>query len=169
MIFGLPALKASLWGNALLGALLVLTFTVQQARVSTAQLSAANSARDLAEANRAVSAEREQFQVRARESERTYAAGVAAAQQMYLEETNRAQAESEKLVAHLRDGTVRLRQQWQGCVAAARVPEAADSVGGPDAAANDRTESAGRIVRAAAGCDAQVRGLQAVIKSWSDE
>ena len=74
-----------------------------------------------------------------------------------------AQAAAERVAADLRAGNLQLRDRWQGCQA--RLSGAAIAAGEPDAAARDREESAGRIVRAAAECDAQVRGLQALIRA----
>jgi hypothetical protein len=85
---------------------------------------------------------------------------VAAEYQRGLED---ARLTSDRVVADLRAGNLRLRKQWQGCEA--RVSEAAASPSEPDAGADDRAESARRIVRAAAECDAQVKGLQALVKA----
>lgn len=74
-----------------------------------------------------------------------------------------AQMVADRVVDDLRAGNLRLRRQWQGCEA--RVPEAPASSSEPDAAPADREGSAGRIVRAAAACDAQVTALQALVKA----
>lgn len=73
----------------------------------------------------------------------------------------------ESVVADLSAGRLRMQQRWQGCEAM-RVSEAASGSGELDAGARDREESAGRIVRAAAECDAQVRGLQSILRSERD-
>lgn len=76
----------------------------------------------------------------------------------------------EKAMAHarrlagLRAGNLRLRDQWQGCKARG-VPGVAGTASEPDAAGDGRAESAGRIVRAADECAAQVSGLQDFIRS----
>lgn len=85
---------------------------------------------------------------------------VAAEYQRGLED---ARLTSERVVDDLRAGNLRLRRQWQGCEA--RVSEAPAGPGEPDAAPADRAGSAGRIVRAAAACDAQVTALQALVRS----
>lgn len=85
--------------------------------------------------------------------------------QKYEQEKQDAEQRAEKLAADLRTGAVRLRQRWQGCPASPGVSAVAASTGITDAAAEDRSESAARIVRAAAECDAQVRGLQAIIRA----
>lgn len=85
---------------------------------------------------------------------------VAAEYQRGLED---ARLTSDRVVADLRAGNLRLRRQWQGCEN--RMPEAPASAREPDAAATDRNESAGRIVRAAAACDAQVTALQALVRA----
>lgn len=94
-----------------------------------------------------------------------YALAMEAAAKTYEQEKQDAEIRAEKLAADLRAGAVRLRERWQGCSASTSVPALAASTGQPDAGAEDRSESAARIVRAAADCDAQVRGLQAVIRA----
>ncbi len=66
--------------------------------------------------------------------------------------------EQQRLVADLRAGNVRLREQWAGC----RSQVSGDAGAGqePDAGADDRAASAGRVVRAADDADIQIRGLQ---------
>lgn len=66
------------------------------------------------------------------------------------------------VTADLRAGNLRLQHRWAGCETQ-RLADAAAVAGELDAAARDREESAGRIVRAAAECDAQVRGLQELL------
>jgi Bacteriophage lysis protein. len=73
-----------------------------------------------------------------------------------------AKATSDRVVADLRSGNLRLQQRWATQVLASQAATAAGP-GGADAGADDRAESAGRIVRAAAECDAQVRGLQDIL------
>ena len=74
-----------------------------------------------------------------------------------------AQATAQRTVADLRAGNLVLRERWSACEAAANVPRPASDPGQPDAGADDRAASAGRIVQAAAQCDAQVRGLQRLL------
>ena len=84
----------------------------------------------------------------------------------YERERDDAQQHADKLAADLRAGAIRLRQRWQApACPAGDMPATAASASEFDAAAADRAESAARIVRAAAECDAQVRGLQAVIRA----
>lgn len=85
-----------------------------------------------------------------------------AASNSYEEGKRDAEANANTLAAELRAGTVRLHRRWAGCEAERRADTAAHS-GELDAGAQDRAASAGRIVRAAAECDAQVRGLQAIL------
>lgn len=66
-------------------------------------------------------------------------------------------------VAGLRAGNLVLRDRWASCQASVGVPRPATNTGEPDAGTADRNESAGRIVQAAAQCDAQVRGLQQLL------
>lgn len=73
-----------------------------------------------------------------------------------------AEATGAAVTADLRAGNLRLQRRWAGCETQ-RLSDAAAVAGELDAAARDREESAGRIVRAAAQCDAQVRGLQELL------
>jgi hypothetical protein len=83
-----------------------------------------------------------------------------AASEAYERGRKDAEAIGEAVAADLRAGALRLQQRWSGCEAARRLPGPAAPAAESDAAAGDREESAARIVRAAAECDAQVRGLQ---------
>lgn len=75
-----------------------------------------------------------------------------------------AEATAVAVVDDLRAGNLRLRGYWAGCETQ-RLSLSAALAAEPDAAARDREESAGRIVRAAAECDAQVVGLQGLLKA----
>ena len=74
-----------------------------------------------------------------------------------------AEATAKRTVADLRAGNLVLRNRWTACEASADLPAAAADPSEPDAGTADRAESAGRIVQAAAQCDAQVRGLQELL------
>lgn len=73
-----------------------------------------------------------------------------------------AELESKRITVELRTGALKLQRYWASCETQ-RLSEAAASASEPDAETRNREESAGRIVRAAAQCDAQVRGLQELI------
>lgn len=79
----------------------------------------------------------------------------------YEKERDDAQRASDRLIADLRAGNQRLHERWQATVATAELSATAAAASQPDGRADDRIESAGRAVSAAAQCDAQVRGLQA--------
>ena len=72
-----------------------------------------------------------------------------------------AQTTAQSVVDGLRAGTVKLRAHWDACETQRLADGTAASVE-LGTAARDREESAGRIVRAAAECDAQVIGLQRI-------
>lgn len=103
--------------------------------------------------------------VEARARERQHSETMARIGAAHQQELTRVQADHDRLVDDLRTGIVRLQQRWAGCPAAAGVPGTGASGPGADAGARDREASAGRIVRAAAECDAQVRGLQSIIRA----
>lgn len=104
------------------------------------------------------------FQAEARQQEHRHAADMDRVAQQYLEELSNAKAESDRVVADLRAGTLRLQDRWRGCGEPPAVPDTGAGSGTPDAVAADREASAGRIVQAAAECEAQVMGLQEIIR-----
>ncbi len=95
----------------------------------------------------------------------TIAANRLAAQ--YEKERIDAQAVSDRVVAELRSGNVRLHQRWRAAVATSQLSAAAAAGAQSDGGTNDRIESAGRAIGAAAQCDAQVKGLQAFARLCS--
>jgi len=97
-----------------------------------------------------------------RQLEQALATAQAGVSEAYEKGKKDAEATGAAVTADLRAGNLRLQQRWAGCETQ-RLSDAAAVAGEPDAAAGDREESAGRIVRAAAQCDAQVRGLQELL------
>ncbi len=75
-----------------------------------------------------------------------------------------AEATAKRTVADLRAGNLVLRDRWASCQASSGLPRPTAAPGEPDAGTADRAESAGRIVQAAAQCDAQVKGLQELLR-----
>lgn len=150
----------SILSRVLLGAVLLLVGVAVWQRGTVAQ---AERARDNAQTAKAV-AEQERdnaIAVIAVERQRVKRADTIAAKT--LEEMRDAESKGAAVADGLRAGNLRLQQRWAGCEA--RVSDLAASTGQPDGAADDRADSAGRIVRAAAACDAQVRGLQALVRA----
>ena len=82
----------------------------------------------------------------------------------YEKGKNDAEAAAKRTIADLRNGTVVMRERWTACKASADLPAATAGSSEPDAAAADREQSAVRIVQAAAQCDAQVKGLQELLR-----
>ena len=101
---------------------------------------------------------------KARDREREAAKRANAIAAKYEQDKIDAEAAAKRTADDLRAGNLRLRQQWEGCKAGG-VPQVNRAAGQPDAAADDRAESAGRIVAAADQCDAQVKGLQQFVLS----
>ena len=97
-----------------------------------------------------------------RQLEQDLATAQAGVSEAYEKGKGDAEATGAAVTAGLRAGNLRLQQRWAGCEKQ-RLSDATAPAGEPDAAAGDREESAGRIVRAAAQCDAQVRGLQELL------
>lgn len=97
-----------------------------------------------------------------RQLEQDLATAQAGVSEAYEKGKKDAEATGAAVAADLRAGNLRLQQRWAGCETQ-RLSDSAAVAGELDAAARDREESAGRIVRAAAQCDAQVRGLQELL------
>lgn len=96
----------------------------------------------------------------AREEEADKAARAALVAEAYEKGKLDAEELGKAAVADLVAEHRQLRKRWAACSAAIGVPTPIDSTGIADAEAASRAESAGRIVRAAAECEAQVVGLQ---------
>lgn len=97
-----------------------------------------------------------------RKLEQDLAAAQAGVSEAYEKGKKDAEATGVAVAADLRAGNLRLQQRWAGCKTQ-RLSDSAAAAGKLDAAVRDREESAGRIIRAAAQCDAQVRGLQKLL------
>lgn len=93
--------------------------------------------------------------------ERSNATKASALAAQFEKEKADAQAVSERVVADLRAGNLRLHQRWQAAVATSELSSAAAAASGVNGGAADREASAGRIIGAASACEAQVAGLQA--------
>ncbi|HDS1303531.1 TPA: endopeptidase [Stenotrophomonas maltophilia] len=151
--------------RALIVAILLLLAVVvwQRGSVSIAHRAAdqAASSRDAMEAERDAARAEANAAAETLKAERISASAANALASKYEKEKNDAQNASDRLVADLLAGNQRLHQRWQASVATAELSAAAAAASQPDGRADDRIESAGRAVGAAAQCDAQVRGLQA--------
>lgn len=124
-------------------------------------------ATELAQARAETKAAQESARLQAEQAKRyqTRSESMAATATQYQEALKDANRKHDRTVADLRSGNLRLSKLWQGC--ASRVSptgEATSGESGADGDADDRAESAGRIVRAAAECDAQVIGLQKILR-----
>jgi hypothetical protein len=99
------------------------------------------------------------YRNREREMGETFIAATA----RHAKDLTRAQTERDRLVDDLRTGARRLQDRWAGCVSASA--QAPGRAGAPDAAADDRRRSAGRIVAAADACAADVIALQSILSA----
>jgi hypothetical protein len=105
-------------------------------------------------------------QARVREAEYEHAVAIATITKKLERERFHAQAKAARVVADLRAGNLRLREQWRSC---ASVPAAAADPADPDGTAELRAADAGNLVRAGAECDARIRGLQSVVRQVAGE
>ena len=128
---------------------------LQTYRLDAAKLALATAQRDAAAAQAAA-----ELDARTREYQTTVAFNKV--QTDTGKAIDNAKKSSAVLVADLRAGNRRLRDDWSGC-SADRVSIIAAAAVGADAAEQRRADSAGRIIGAADACDAQVKGLQALL------
>ncbi len=105
---------------------------------------------------------------KARDQEREAARRANAIAAKYEQDKIDAEAAAKRTADDLRTGNLRLRERWQGCEAR-RMSDANGAAGQPDESADDRAESAGRIIRAAREADDQIRALQDFIRSERQE
>lgn len=134
---------------------LLAALTVQTTRLQRAQMQAVTLRLEAEQA-------RLDATTTARHAEQRMAEAHAAAGEQYEKGKQDAEAAADSVVAGLRAGALKLRREWAGCETS-RLSDAAAATREFDAAEQRRAESAARIVRAAYECDAQVRGLQAIV------
>lgn len=101
----------------------------------------------------------------ARQAEQAQGQALAGIGAKHEEDREAAEAVPAAVVADLRAGNVRLRQEWAGCETRL-LSQAVASTVERDAAARLREEAAGRIVRIGRDADDQVRACQAVISEY---
>lgn len=158
----LGGIRATVFAGIALLALLLAG--VQTWRLDSAQGALADMALQVAKDQAALAAAQVEASESARMDEQNMARAANAAAAAYEQGKADAEQAAADVVAGLRAGNLRLRDQWQGCKARG-VPGVAGTASEPDAAGDGRAESAGRIVRAADECAAQVSGLQDFIRS----
>lgn len=101
--------------------------------------------------------------VAAKRAESAQAGAIHAAIEKFREDQANAKDTGKAVTAGLNNGTVRLREHWQGCPK--HLPTAAAGSERSDEGARLRAASAGRVVATGADADAQVTALQAIIRS----
>jgi hypothetical protein len=101
----------------------------------------------------------------ARKAEQGKAAEIAGIAEQYEQDKVDAKADSDRAVADLRNGNTRLRQLWQAERATDSLSDAATATRHADEITRLREEAVGRIRGIGAEADAQIRGLQEVVKA----
>lgn len=125
--------------------------SIQTVRLHRSQLALVTIQRDAAKAQA-------DAQAAARKAEQDMAQAVADADAQYERGKQDAQATADRVAADLRAGTLRLRREWAQCETG-RLSAGAAAARELGEAEQQRIESAGRIVRAAAECDAHTAAL----------
>lgn len=147
---------------------LVLLVLWQEYRVNAAQTAEAEASTALATAQAGWEKSRADAVSEALEAERDDAAQKAkAAEQFEKDKADAVETES-RVVADLAGDVLRLRKHWTACESR-RVSEADAAAAELDEATRLRNEAAAAVVRVGADCDAQVRGLQAVVSIHRSE
>ena len=162
----LGGIRATVFAGIALLALLLAG--VQTWRLDSAQDALADMALQAAKDQAAIAAAQVEASESARQVEHEMANAANAAAASYEQGKRDAEQAARVVVAGLRAGNLRLRDQWQGCKARG-VPGVAGAASEPDAASADRNDSAGRIIGAGAACDAQVIGLQELIRAYRSQ
>jgi hypothetical protein len=144
---------------------------LQSIRLADARTDAATAESERDALALSVAEQRTAHEVAMREKDARQRQALRAVAQIYEQEKSNAQAAHDQVVADLRAGLVRLRERWTcpAPAAAADLPATAGSAAVADALAELRAASAARVVRAGAECDAQVRGLQAVVLAYQEQ
>lgn len=99
----------------------------------------------------------------ARADERTRTLAMADIAAQHERDKDDAQEAGALVTADLAADNLRLRRHWQACIATSELSATASAARERDATIQLQRDSAGRIVRAVAECDAQGRAAQAVI------
>lgn len=105
-------------------------------------------------------------QAKAQKATQEASEALADAATQYEKGKNDAQVTADRTIADLRSGAIVLRQRWKACSASAGHPATAATTGQPDAAADIQFTGPSDLVRVAETCDAQVTGLQQVIRGY---
>lgn len=122
---------------------------------------------EIAALERNAAIERADAQAEARAIEQAITRAVDEIAQNFLREVDDAQAKADGVIADLHAGNVRLRQEWRGCEAA-RLSDAATAAAELDELAELRAAGVADLVRFGSECDARIRGLQSVIRAYTD-
>jgi hypothetical protein len=101
-----------------------------------------------------------EFAEAAREAEQEQAKKYAEVEARHQQELSDARKAGERVAAELRNGSLRLRDEWAGCETDKRVSEAAASASRDADRARLRIAGAQRLVQLGAECDARIRALQ---------
>ncbi len=109
---------------------------------------------------------RKASEVKARAIEAQQRAEIAIIATSYEDQKRAAASKSAKVVADLRAGNLRLRREWEGCRSPG-VSGTASDPGIPDDLGELRRASLGRVLGIVGECQAQVTGLQAVVRMFT--
>lgn len=156
-------LLGNIWRTAALALVAIIgvqTWWLHSAQVEYAELNVTLE-RERADAAAALA----ESEAKARKQEQAQAKAFSEIANDYERQLQDTRDSADRVAADLRSGAERLHRRWLACSAAASVSDPTGSPGTVDEGADDRADSAARIIAAAAACDAQVRGLQGLLRA----
>ena len=115
---------------------------------------------DLANLKTDNATQRASFEARARQREREQADAIQAITKIYEQELTDANETHAAIVAGLGAGNLRLRAEWQGCIATADLSRSVATAVQADAADELRRKGAADLVWIADECDARIAAFQ---------
>lgn len=101
----------------------------------------------------------------ARAAQQRHAQELADIAARYEQDKRDAQDKADRVIADLRSGALRLRSQWQGCQATRNLSGAVARAAEPDGGADLRRAGIGSVLGITGACQAQVKGLQEVVRA----
>lgn len=155
-----PTETALLWLCGILLVLLLGSNAIWYVAETTTRFELAQAQTDLANLRSDNATQRARYEARARQREREQADAIRAITQIYEQELADANETHAAIVAGLDAGNLRLRAEWQGCVATADLSRSVAATVQADAADEFRRKGAADLVWIADECDARIAAFQ---------
>lgn len=159
-----------LWAYILAGALVVIgvqevRISAQKARTALADLRTTEAKGQLEKFRREAAEAVASSQAEARQLEQRHAADLSRIAKQYEMEKKDAQAAADRLARDLRNGTVKLRDEWQACRAASNMPNLGSDSGIADPAPGLREAGVLRVLSIVRSCQSERDALLNIAES----